>query len=189
MVFLLVRLLLVPLVVSSTLIIIIISATIAATTSAATTHDGSGGFTVKILAVFDQSDIVVMDRVMYKTLAALNKEKTALSTTTSSGGSSSSSNSHRRQSSSSSSPFQQQLQRRRLSVQGVAVTAQWWANQTADQLDQLLTTHRPAALLVLSVDDQFVFRVSIAAADRHLPVIGIRQQRGLDDTSFQVIIS
>jgi len=131
---------------------------------------------VRILAVFDQADVEVMERVSHKTLLALNKEKTAWSA-----GKFSrlgSFTSRRRPTSSSGQSS--------LIVESVIQSAQWWKNQTAEDLGRLFLQHRPAAVMCLSVDEHSVFRVALAAAAHHLPVIGVRPQHGLDDSSFQV---
>lgn len=146
--------------------------------------------TVRILAVFDQADIGTMERVMQKTLIALNKEKTAWSGT---------SWTHNRAADNASSssvsvvrgPWYNGKRRKdwlagRLTVESVAFSSQWWVNQTADDLGRLILSHRPVAVLALSADEQSVFRVALAAASFHLPVIGVRAQRGLDDSSFRV---
>lgn len=139
--------------------------------------------TVKILAVFDQADMATMERVMHKTLIALNKEKTAWS---------SSSSSYR---SRPSSALTGRATRQRaplsdaptaLIVESVVFSVQWWINQTADDLGRLFVQHRPAAVLVLSSDEHSVFRIALAAAAHHLPIIGARARHGLDDSSFRV---
>jgi hypothetical protein len=47
------------------------------TTTGAGGQDTGSSFVVRILAVFDQSEMETMKRVMHKTLIALNIEKTA----------------------------------------------------------------------------------------------------------------
>lgn len=131
---------------------------------------------VRILAVFDQADVEVMERVAHKTLLALNKEKTAWSA-----GKFSRMGSIAGRRRPTTAPGQSLLV-----VESVIQSAQWWKNQTAEDLGRLFVQHRPAAVMCLSVDEHSVFRVALAAAAHHLPVIGVRPQHGLDDSSFQV---
>ena len=155
---------------------------------------------VRILAVFDQSEMETMERVTHKTLIALNKEKTAWTGSSGNGGgrwnrllnsgigvnnvTSSINNNNKKSRSkwlaSNAGPAA------RLTVDSVTFSSQWWLNQTAEDLGRLILTHRPVAVLVLSADDRSVFRVALAAAPFQLPVIGARAQRGLDDSSFRV---
>lgn len=134
---------------------------------------------VKLLAVFDQGDVSTMERVMHKTLIALNKEKTSWSV---------------------GATFRPRMMRQQrlpagaapdsasssLAVESAVVSVQWWGNQSAEEVGRLFAQHRPAAVLVLSSDEHSVFRVALAAAAHHLPVIGVRARQGLDDSSFQV---
>lgn len=129
---------------------------------------------VKILAVFDQSEVELMERVMHKTLIALNKEKTSWASATTS---------LRTPSFLRRRPA---LQPPVLMVESVVQSCQWVTNQSAEDLNRFFLQHRPAAILVLSADERSVFRVALAAAAHHLPVIGARPHHGLDDSSFQV---
>lgn len=150
--------------------------------------------TVRILAVFDQADMETMERVMQKTLIALNKEKTAWAGASFTSGDNATSSLSIGGSSVprvGSSRLLNTKRRKewlagRLTVESVAFSSQWWANQTADNLNHLILSHRPIAVLALSADEQSVFRVALAAASFHLPVVGARAQRGLDDSSFRV---
>ena len=139
----------------------------------------SSSSAVRILAVFDQAEMETMERVMHKTLIALNKEKTAWTGGIAADGANVTANGKRRKWLASSGGG-------RLTVDSVTFSSQWWLNQTADDLARLILTHRPVAVLALSSDDRSVFRVALAAAPFHLPVIGARAQRGLDDSSFRV---
>lgn len=159
------------------------------------TRASSTSSVVRILAVFDQAELETMERVMHKTLIALNKEKTAWT----GGGIGRLSNSGIGADANVTASTATNGKRRkwlagggggsgggRLTVDSVTFSSQWWLNQTADDLARLILTHRPVAVLVLSADDRSVFRVALAAAPFHLPVIGARAQRGLDDSSFRV---
>ena len=163
------------------------TATTTTTTSTATTTALTMMTTVKILAVFDQADMETMERVMQKTLTALNKEKTAWTAASGNGGG----GGENASSAASPAPWYNGKRRKewlagRLAVDSVAFSSQWWANQTADDLGRLIASHRPVAVLALSADEHSVFRVALAASTFHLPVIGARAQRGLDDSSFRV---
>ena len=161
----------------------------AASVESVTASVPPAGPSVKILAVFDETDMETMERVMQKTLIALNKEKTAWAGTSWMG-----EGIHNNNSSLTSNvrgPWYSGKRRKewlagRLTVESVAFSSQWWANQTADDLGHLFIHHRPAAVLALSADEHSVFRVALAAASYHLPVIGARAHRGLDDSSFRV---
>jgi hypothetical protein len=172
-------------------------------TTGAGGQDTGGGIrsssVVRILAVFDQSEMETMERVMHKTLIALNKEKTAW--TGSSGGGGAGGRWNRLLNSGIGVNVTSSINNKksrskwlasnagaaaRLTVDSVTFSSQWWLNQTAEDLGRLILTHRPVAVLVLSADDRSVFRVALAAAPFQLPVIGARAQRGLDDSSFRV---
>lgn len=154
----------------------------------------SSSTVVRILAVFDQSEMETMERVMHKTLIALNKEKTGWT-----GGSAARWNRFNSGIAVDANVTSAQQPRKRskwqmaspsnsgrLTLDSVTFSSQWWLNQTAEDLARLILTHRPVAVLVLSSDDRSVFRVALTAAPFHLPVIGARAQRGLDDSSFRV---
>ena len=138
--------------------------------------------TVKFIAVFDQADMETMSRVLQKNLASLNKERGGLTW-------------HRTfaTSSSSSSITSQSLDKglgtfrwkERLQMESVIVSGEWWMNQTAQDLCRLLSSHKPVAILALA-KESIVFHVSLAASHFHIPIIGTRAHRGLDDSSFQV---
>jgi hypothetical protein len=178
-------------------LLVMVALVSAVTTSGGRTPDTTTGGTtrasssvVRILAVFDQAELETMERVMHKTLIALNKEKTAWT----GGGIGRLSNSGIGADVNVTASTATNGKRRkwlagggvRLTVDSVTFSSQWWLNQTADDLARLILTHRPVAVLVLSADDRSVFRVALAAAPFHLPVIGARAQRGLDDSSFRV---
>lgn len=164
----------------------------AATTTTSDNQNADRPPTVRMLAIFDQADMETMERVMQKTLIALNKEKTAwtgasfVSGTANDNTSSSAAGSVQLRGSRFNMKRRKDWLAGRLTVESVAFSSQWWANQTADNLNRLILTHRPIAVLALSADEQSVFRVALAAASFHLPVIGARVQRGLDDSSFRV---
>lgn len=124
----------------------------------------------KILAVFDAPELDTMNRVMQKTLIALNKEKWGPA------GGGGSPDVRKRKPSPGSGVL----------VQGMVYSAEWWANQTAEDLGKVFASHQPAALVVISGEEKAVFRVALAAGLYHLPVVGVRAQRGLDDASFRV---
>lgn len=139
---------------------------------------GDAGVTAKILAVFDSSELDTMNRVMQKTLVSLNKERPAWS------------GSHRAR----GDPLLEMKKKassdgarvRAPVVHSAVYSSEWWANQTADDLAKVFAAHQPVALLVLASDERAVYRVALAAGLYHLPVVGARVQRGLDDASFQV---
>lgn len=151
---------------------------------------GAKSASVRILAVFDPIEMETMERVMQKTLIALNKEKTAWT----GGWNRLNSGIGATDVNISTSPAGRGQRKKlqwlagggRLAVDSVTYSSQWWINQTADDLERLIVSHRPVAILVLSADDYAVFRVALAASSFHLPVIGARVQRGLDDSSFRV---
>lgn len=149
----------------------------------------AGPPSVRVLAVFDASEMATMERVMQKTLIALNKEKTAWAAgwNRQNSGIGAAADVNISTSSASRGKRRKWLAGGgRLTVDSVTYSSQWWINQTADDLDRLIVSHRPVAILVLSADDYSVFRVALAASLFHVPVIGARAQRGLDDSSFRV---
>ena len=123
----------------------------------------------KILAVFDAAELDTMNRVMQKTLIALNKEKWSPV---------------------NSAPPEGKKKKSPLAgaviVQGMVYSGEWWTNQSAEDLGKVFASHQPAALMVISGEEKVVFRVALAAGVYHLPVVGVRAQRGLDDASFRV---
>uniref|UniRef100_A0A0P6GYG2 Glutamate receptor ionotropic, NMDA 3A n=1 Tax=Daphnia magna TaxID=35525 RepID=A0A0P6GYG2_9CRUS len=148
----------------------------------------AGPPSVRVLAVFDASEMATMERVMQKTLIALNKEKTAWAAgwNRQNSGIGAAADVNISTSSASRGKRRKWLAGGgRLTVDSVTYSSQWWINQTADDLDRLIVSHRPVAILVLSADDYSVFRVALAASLFHVPVIGARAQRGLDDSSFR----
>jgi hypothetical protein len=152
-------------------------------------QDTGSSSVVRILAVFDQSEMETMERVTHKTLIALNKEKTAWTDSSGNGGggrwnrllnsgigvnnvTSSINNKKSRNKwlTSNAGPAA------RLTVDSVT-----FSSQCVSQSDGRRSrpshklTHRPEAVLVLmSADDRFVFRMALAAAPFQLPVIGAR---------------
>jgi len=134
--------------------------------------------TVKLIAVFDQADMETMSRVLQKNLASLNKERSGLTW-------------HR--TATNSGTMGQSLDKglgtfkwkERLQMESVIVSGEWWMNQTAQDLCRLLSSHKPVAILALA-KESIVFHVSLAASHFHIPIIGTRAHRGLDDSSFQV---
>ena len=81
-------------------------------------QDTGSSSVVRILAVFDQSEMKTMERVTHKTLIALNIEKTAWTGSSGNGGG----------------------RWNRLLKSGIGVTfsSQWWFNQTAKNLGRLI---------------------------------------------------
>lgn len=165
---------------------------IASSTAQNVQNDGN----VKVLAIFNQDEMETMARVLNKTLAALNKESHSLSWQR------------------VESTLRNQLDpdyvsdesslkltgkgvvnqskinairrwKERLKMESVIYSGQWWMNQTAEDLCRLILLHKPVAILALA-EEQIVFHASLAASLFHIPIIGTRVQRGLDDSSFQV---
>ena len=110
---------------------------------------------VRILAVFDQSEMETMERVMHKTLIALNKEKTAWTGSSGNGGgrwnrllnsgigvnnvtSSINNKKSRTRQQGANGLASNAGPAARLTVDSVTFSSQWWFNQMAEDLGRLI---------------------------------------------------